>query len=323
MANLATSESVAPSVVRARYVQSLAAILATVTVFGTAAVGYPGQQQTATGGPGPSGYTEEQLHKLRERVIANQHKDDAAGAEYEHVEHHVVRANGDKTTEDKVYRVVPTGTGVLKLVVKDGGKDVADDFYQKELQDWKQQLEVASNPDDWRTKSSQAKTTKRMQDRAEMVDSASSALTFKWARRESYEGRECDVFQMEPNPSYQPRTTAQDILSHVRGTVWMDVKSEQMVRVDAEIVRDISFGGGVLAKIYRGGHFSLEQIEVAPGVWFPRRYQLDYTGRKLFFSFESHVVTEVSGYRRLGTIKEVLAKAREEASKGGKFAGDP
>jgi hypothetical protein len=128
---------------------------------------------------------------------------------------------------------------------------------------------------------------------------------------------------MEPNPSYQPRTTAQDILSHVRGTVWMDVKSEQMVRVDAEIVRDISFGGGVLAKIYRGGHFSLEQIEVAPGVWFPRRYQLDYTGRKLFFSFESHVVTEVSGYRRLGTIKEVLAKAREEASKGGKFAGDP
>jgi hypothetical protein len=322
MANLASSESVVANLVRARYVQSLAAILATVTVLGTA--GYPGQPQTATGGPGPSGYTEEQLHKLKERVIANQHKDDVAGAEYEHVEHRVVRgANGDKATEDKVYRVVPTGTGVLKLVVKDGGKEVPDDFYQKELQDWKQQLEVASDPDDWRTKSSQAKTTKRMQDRAEMVDSASSALTFNWVRRESYEGRECDVFQMEPNPSYQPHTTAQDILSHVRGTVWMDAKSEQMMRVDAEIVRDISFGGGVLAKIYRGGHFSLEQIEVGPGLWFPRRYQLDYTGRKFFFSFESHVVTEVSGYRRLGTTKEVLAKAREETSKGEKFAGDP
>jgi hypothetical protein len=261
---------------------------------------------------------------LRERVIANQHRDDEGGAEFEHVEHHVVHgANGEKATEDKVYRVVPTGTGVLKLVVKDGGRDVSEDFYQKELLDWQQQLEVASNPDDWRTKSSQAKTTKKMQDRAEMVDSASNALAFSWVRRESYGGRECDLFQMEPNPSYQPHTTAQDILSHVRGNVWVDVKSEQMMRVDAEIVKDISFGGGVLAKIYRGGHFSLEQIQVAPGLWFPRRYQLDYTGRKFFFSFENHTVTEVSGYRRLGTTKEVLAEAREEVKKAEKFAGDP
>ncbi len=319
MANLANSERTAPNAVRAGYVQTLAAILVTATVFGTAA--YPGQQAPTSAGR--SGYTEEQLRGLRERVIANQHKDDGVGAEYEHVEHHTVRGAGDKITEDKVYRVVPTGTGILKLVVKDTGKDVPDDFYQKELAEWKQQLEVASNPDDWRTKLSQAKTTKKMQDRAEMVDSASNALTFNWLRRESYEGRDCDVFQMEPNPSYQPRTTAQDVLSHVRGTAWVDLKSEQLVRVDAEIVRDISFGGGVLAKIYRGGHFSLEQIEVAPGVWFPRRYQLDYTGRKFFFSFENHVVTEVSGYRRLGTTKEALAKAREEISKGAKFAGDP
>jgi hypothetical protein len=304
--------------VRAGYVQSLAAILVTATVFGAAL--YPGQQTPA----GAPGYTEEQLRALRERVIANQHKDDTIGVEYEHVEHHIVRgANGDKITEDRVYRVVPTGTGVLKLVVKDTGKDVPDDYYQKELVEWKQQLEVASNPDDSRTKSSQAKTTKRMQDRGEMVDSASNALTFTWLRRESYDGRDCELFQMEPNPSYQPHTTAQDILSHVRGTAWVDVKSEQLVRVDAEIVRDISFGGGVLAKIYRGGHFSLEQMQVAPGVWFPRRYQLDYTGRKFLFSFENHVVTELSSYRRLGTTKEALAKAREEISKGEKFAGDP
>jgi hypothetical protein len=307
--------------VRAGYVQSLAAILVTVTVFGTAA--YPGQQTPANAGSTGGGYSEEQLRGLRERVIANQHRDDTVGAAYEHVEHHVVRgASGDKLVEDKVYRVVPTGTGTLKLVVKDTGKDVPDDYYQKELQEWKQQLEVASNPDDWRTKLSQAKTTKKMQDRAEMVDSASNALAFHWLRRESCDGRECDVFQMEPNPNYQPRTTAQDVLSHVRGTAWVDVKSEQLVRVDAEIVRDISFGGGVLAKIYRGGHFSLEQIQVAPGVWFPRRYQLDFTGRKFLFSFENHVVTDLSGYRQLGTTKEALAKAREEVSKGEKFAGD-
>jgi hypothetical protein len=321
MANLLTKERIVPSVFRVRYAQSVAAVLVTVTVFGAAA-GHP--EQLTPGTAGQSGYTEEQLRGLRERVIANQHKDDQVGIEYEHVEHHVVRgANGEKVTEDKVYRVVPTGTGVLKLVVKDGGQSIANDFYQHELMDWKQQLEVASNPDDWRTKMSQAKTTKRLQDRAEMVDSATNALTFTWLRRESYEGEECDVFQMEPNPNYQPHTTAQDILSHVRGTAWADVKSEQLVRVDAEIVRDISFGGGVLAKIYRGGHFSLEQIQVAPGVWFPRRYQLDYTGRKFLFSFENHVVTDFSGYRRLGTTKEVLAKAREEVSKGEKFAGDP
>jgi hypothetical protein len=320
MANLATTERIASNLVRAGYVPGLAAILVTGLVFGTA--GYPAQQTPADAGA--SGYTEEQLHGLRERVIGNQHKDDAVGAEYEHVEHHVLRgANGEKVSEDKTYRVVPTGTGILKLVVKDGGKDVPDDFYQRELLDWKQQLEVASNPDDWRTRMSQAKTTKKLQDRAEMVDSARNALTFAWLRRESYGGYDCDVFQLEPNPGYQPHSTAQDILSHVRGTAWVDRKSEQLVRVDAEIVRDISFGGGVLAKIYRGGHFSLEQMQVAPGVWFPRRYQLDYAGRKFLFSFESHVVSELGSYRRLGTTKEALAKVREEVTKGEKFAGDP
>jgi hypothetical protein len=322
MANPANPLGGTANAARNRYVQSVAAILVTVTAFGTA--GYPGQQTPAAVAVGPSGYTEEQLRGLRERVIANQHKDDQAGTEYEHVEHHILRGtNGDKVIEDKVFRVVPTGTGTLKLVVRDGGVDVSADFYQKELLDWKQQLEVASNPDDWRTRSSQAKTTKRLQDRAEMVDSARDALVITWLRREWYDGEECHVFQMEPNPNYQPHTTAQDILSHVRATAWVDAKSEQLVRVDAEVVRDISFGGGVLAKIYRGGHFSLEQMQVAPGLWVPRRYQLDYMGRKFLFSFENHVVTELSGYRRLGTTKEALAKVRAEVSKGEKFAGDP
>ena len=48
-------------------------------------------------------------------MIANQHNDDEALDDYERVEHHSDRTGGanPRILEDKVYRVVPTGTGNL------------------------------------------------------------------------------------------------------------------------------------------------------------------------------------------------------------------
>ncbi len=38
----------------------------------------------------------------------------------------------------------------------------------------------------------------------------------------------------------------------------------QLIRAEAELNDDVSWGGGLIAKLYRGGQFTYEQHEVSP-----------------------------------------------------------
>jgi hypothetical protein len=267
----------------------------------------------------------DEVRALADRAISNQHQDDAAINDYERIERHVVRtsATNDRITEDKTYRVVPTGSGSLKLLIKDGGKPVSRDEYLRQLHVWEQVLEIAVNPNDPREKADQEKWKKRTKDREELVDAARHAYSATWLGRETPDGRVSAKLLLEPNPQFQPRTRSAEILTHARATIWIDEASGQLARGNAEIIKDISIGGGIIAKIYRGGRFDMEQAEVAPGLWFPIRYQYDFVGRKFLFGFELHEYTEINHYRRLGTPREALALVRRELQSGQGTPGDP
>jgi len=258
-----------------------------------------------------------ELHALGERVIAAQHQDDRASDEYERIERHTMLAGSDRhTVDDKTYRVVPTGTGTLKLLVKDGATQVNEETYRKELRDLEQVLVIASNPNDPREQAVVAKWQKRTKDRKELVDAASRAYRASWGGHESRDGRLLDVLLLEPSPSFQPHSVAEEVLAHARAKVWIDDASGHLVRGEAEIISDVSIGAGIIGKLYRGGRVSLDNKEVAPGVWLASRIQYDFAGRKFFFTFESHEITETSRYRRVGLPAQTLALVRNELARG-------
>jgi hypothetical protein len=269
--------------------------------------------------------TQEEVRALADRAIADQHEDDAAINSYERIERHIVRtsATADRITEDKTYRVVPTGSGTLKLLIKDGGKPVSQTEYLRQLRTWEQVLEVAVNPNDPRERADSEKWRKRMKDREDLVEAARQAYHATWLGRETHDGRVYAKLLLEPKQEFQPRSRSAEILTHARATIWIDEASGQLARGDAEIIKDISFGGGILGKIYRGGRFQMEQSEIAPGIWFPTRYQYDFMGRKFLFGFEVHEYTETTHYRRLGTLQEALASVRRELQSGQGTPGDP
>jgi hypothetical protein len=88
-------------------------------------------------------------------------------------------------------------------------------------------------------------------------------------------------------------------------------------------MRDISVGGGILGKLYRGGVFSFDQVPVARDVWLPARYQYDFTGRKFLFTFEVHQVVESGQYRRVGAPKDALIVVQNEIATGKIVTADP
>jgi hypothetical protein len=125
---------------------------------------------------------------------------------------------------------------------------------------------------------------------------------------------------MDPNPGFHPTSPTAQALQHVRAVVWVDESAGQVVHLEAEITSDVYFGAGIIAKLYRGGRFVMDQSEVAPGVWEPVRYQYDFDGRKFFFPFGDHEITEFSEYRRVGSPAEELQAVRNELNTS---AGDP
>ena len=262
--------------------------------------------------------TSAELQARAQKLIANQRRDDDALDQYERIEHQVSRTAGDtpRTLEDRTFRVVPTGSGYMKLALKIDGKAADPADYRKQLQAWADLLALMLRTDDPRTKTALAKWQKRQQERAELVETSPQAFSLTWLGIEDRNGRRCDVLDLQPNSNFHPHTILQEAISHVVAKIWVDHDANQMVRAEAHLLKDVSFGGGILGKLYRGGVFSIDQVEVSPGVWFPSRYQYDFTARKFLFTFEEHQYIEASQYHWDGPPKQALAIAQNELATG-------
>jgi hypothetical protein len=306
-----------------RYVSSDAAAEIPEPATQNGALASPAFLQQA--GLQPQAPSEAEIHERAQKLIENQHRDDTAIDQYERIEHQVNRTAGanPRVLEDKIYRVVPTGTGTMKILLKEDSKPTDPVLYHQQLQTWKELLELALKPNDPRAKLAYSKWQKKKTDRADLVDATREAFSTKWMGQETLDGRPCDVFELDPNPSFRPHSIFQDAMTHITAKIWVDHEQNQVARAEAHVMRDISFGGGILGKLYRGGVFSFQQTEVSPGVWLPARYQYDFMGRKFLFTFEEHQYIEASQYRHDGLPKQALAQVESEIASGKVVNGDP
>jgi len=247
------------------------------------------------------------------RVVDNQHRNDRAIEEFERVERVVSRKGGDNSPVllDHTDRVMPSGTGIMRLRMAQDGSPVSPDLYRRELQFALYALELAIHPND-RWKQDLARFEKRRRDRAELVDSAAKAFRITWAGRETRGSRTLAKVLLDSDPDYKPTSRLTGIFEHVHVVLWVDESQAQVARLEADITSDITFGGGIIGKVYHGGHFVMEQSEVAPGVWLPTLYTYDVDGRKFLFGFGLHERTEVTRYRHVGPPAQSIEIIRDE-----------
>jgi hypothetical protein len=247
-------------------------------------------------------------------MIAATHRNDAAEQLYARTEHWVERTHpaDPEPLLDRLYRVYPTSTGTLKLLVADHGARVTPENYREQLRVLEQVLVWALDPNEAEQRRRAEKWKKRAGERYRAVEAFRDAYTVSWLGSDELGGLAVNKLLFDPKPGRVSGTPAVEVLGNSRLTLWVEPASGAVVRLDAELVRDVSFGGGLLGKINKGGHVAIEQMEVAPGVWLPRTTRSDVRGRKFIFSAESVRTVEAGGYRRVGQPAELLALVRRE-----------
>src|ERR1700730_4255515 len=271
---------------------------------------------------GSSEYTQQQLvahgpdkpddHALFDRVVDNQKKSDAAMDVYERLERvEMHKVNGEnQSTEVKISRVVPAGTGAAHLPVGPDGKVSDQNAYRAELEKLEKSLVWAAETGRPQ-RDAYEKIAKKRREREELIGAARAAFLFTFIGSEQRDGHVLLKYRMDPNPAFKPTSRATSIYQRVRGTVWVDEATGELARIEGEVTDDISLGL-FLAKVYKGSRFMQERYEMVRGMWLPSFSQYDFDGRKFLSSFSLHERMFYSNYRRVGTPKEALELVRAE-----------
>lgn len=113
------------------------------------------------------------------------------------------------------------------------------------------------------------------------LDQLAKAFNFSLVGQQKLEGYDVYVLKAVPRPDYQPPNSQAEVLKGMRGTLWIDIKTSQWVKVEARVIRPVWIEGFV-AKVEPGTQFELDKMPVDGNIWLPKHYEMKARAKVLF-----------------------------------------
>jgi hypothetical protein len=89
------------------------------------------------------------------------------------------------------------------------------------------------------------------------------------------------VIDFAPNPAFHPPTMVAELLTGLKGRVWIDARTATMTRIEGDVLRPVNVGWGLVARIYPGGHMEFEQTLVEGKRWAYSHLDVNVTVREI------------------------------------------
>lgn len=153
-----------------------------------------------------------------------------------------------------------------------------------------------------------AKKARERQEEQDVIDDVFSVYEIAILGRETLDGRPTIVTSLTPRPRARTRSDAGKFLKKIRGKAWVNEADRQVVRAELEAVEDITFGLGLLARMYRGSTMAFRRTLVNDEIWLPAEAQYKLVGKTLIFrKFALESTTSFSDYKKFNvtTVEEV------------------
>lgn len=232
------------------------------------------------------------------RSVAVLQRDWRAAPDYSFVEHDVEIKSGKRTARRSA-AIMIEGSPYWMLLGEDDRPLAADRLRReqknldKELQSRRRESEAA------RRQRIAGYEKERAQDHALLAEMA-QALDFKLVGEETLRGHAVYVLDAAPKPGYQPKSLQTRVLTGMRGRLWVERRSYQWAKVEAEVSRPVAFGF-FIAKVEPGTRFTLEQAPVNASIWLPSRFAMSVNASVLWWRRTSSEDENFASYQPSGT----------------------
>ncbi|MGE5359219.1 MAG: hypothetical protein ACM3NQ_09390 [Bacteroidales bacterium] len=172
----------------------------------------------------------------------------------------------------------------------------ADRKHQQKVQEWVRDRKNESASD--RAKREQ-KEARARQEEARSIEEVFRVFDVRLVGREFVRGRPAIATTFAPRPGVEPVDNDLDILTKVRGRALVDEQEHELVRVDAETTDTITWGFGLLARLYKGSTLSFERQKVNGEAWLPVRLFVHPRARlALLRRYDTETTRDYSDYRK-------------------------
>ncbi|MGA8027941.1 MAG: hypothetical protein WB992_12435, partial [Bryobacteraceae bacterium] len=190
----------------------------------------------------------------------------------------------------------------ISTVTKRDGKPLTDAEAKKEAEKTQKRLEEIQKRQatkDAKEEKAQEEGKQQKDDDNVGIEQFLRACQFVNPRRERFHGQDLLVFDFEANPEYKPRNLTERVVQKLAGSIWVDEKAHDVVRLEAYFAGDAKIAGGLLASVQKGSSFVFEQEYVNNEVWLPTLEEAQIGARVLLVKgFRGIDITRYSGYKK-------------------------
>jgi hypothetical protein len=244
----------------------------------------------------------EYIHKIAENVKKNRILEMSYTFEVTHQKLTLGRSAEVKDSETRTYEITPLEDDYYRKLIKKDGKSLSEQEALSEEKKLEESLKRQTHLSISERNKLEKKKMERRRKEEQFWNEVTKAFDFMEVGGEEVEGRPTRVFQAVPRAQYVPGESDFELLKKIKGKIWVDRVDDQVSRADVEFIEDIRFGGGFLAKVNKGGTFTVLQKKVNDEVWFPSHSEVVVNGRLLLFKgFNLKILSDFGNYRKFET----------------------
>lgn len=216
-----------------------------------------------------------------------------AAPDYDYFERDQQPGGGTKTYDE----LMISGSPYERLIAING-KPLSPERQAEEQRKLDATVLQRRNESEWERAERIAKYEKDRKRDQLLMEQLTKAMDFVLVGQQKLNGYDVYVLKATPHPGYQPPNMECEVLTGMQGELWIDKKTFQWVKVQAQVIHPVSIEG-FLAEVEPGTRFELEKMPVEDDIWLPKHFAMK-SRAKIFFLFphRSQADEAYYGYRK-------------------------
>ena len=244
----------------------------------------------------------EYIHKIAENVKKNRILEMSYTFEVTHQKQTLGKNGEVEDNETRTYEITPLEDDYYRRLIKKDGKTLSEQEARSEEKKLEESLKRQTHLSLSERNKLDKKKMERRRKEEQFWNEVVKAFDFTEVSRETVESRSARVFIATPRAQYGPEDRDFELLKKIKGKIWVDIADDQVLRADVEFIEDVRLVGGLLAKVNKGGSFTVLQKKVNDEVWFPSHSEIVVNGRLLVVKgFNLKILSDFGNYRKFET----------------------